>query len=298
MHQGSLLDLNSGAAAGEEISVSAMTKWLESLLPKLLRFGRLLLIAVIVLVVGRKLIRWLVKIIGAALERHDVDEGVRRFLMAVLNVIFHFILILMTAGILGWETSSLVALVGSTGLTLGLALQGSLSNFAGGVLILIMKPFRLGDYIIANGTAAGNEGTVAAIDLFYTRLLTIDNRMVVIPNGILSNSSIVNVTNESIRRLDLLISVEYSQDIKKVKDILYRLAMESQLVLKEEHEISVFVNSFEASAITMGLRVWVVTEDYWRLRWDLLEKIKETFDQEGIQIPFDQLDINIKNSTN
>lgn len=267
--------------------------WFKSLGPKLLSLGKLLLIALLILLVGRKLIKWLGRLLERSFERANMEPAVAKFLITVVHVLLNILLFVLIAGILGLETSSLVALVGSAGLTVGLALQGSLSNFAGGVLILLTRPFRLGDYIIA-GT---NEGTVTAVDIFYTRLLTIDNRLVVIPNGTLSNSSIINVTCEPVRRLDLFIPVDYSENIKKAKDILSRLAYGDERVLKDR-DIDIFVNSFEASSVTLGVRMWVEKENYWLLKWDMLERIKETFDQEKIAIPFDQLDINIRNSNN
>lgn len=263
--------------------------WLDKILASLLRFGKLFLIAIVIILVGRKLIKSLVGLLHRSLNRSNLDEGVTKFLVSAVSISLNIILMIIAANVIGLETSSLVALVGSAGLTLGLALQGSLSNFAGGVLILVMKPFRIGDYIIV-GT---NEGTVSNIDIFYTKLLTVDNRLIVIPNGTLSNSSIVNVTNEPIRRLDLAISVDYSENIKKVKDILWKIGNENEMVLKEEYNIDVFVGSFDPSAISIGLRVWVAKENYWILKWELLEKIKEIFDEEGVQIPYDQLDVNV-----
>ncbi|HEX3021718.1 MAG TPA: mechanosensitive ion channel domain-containing protein, partial [Lachnospiraceae bacterium] len=169
-----------------------------------------------------------------------------------------------------------------------LALQGSLSNFAGGVLILLMKPFRVGDYIIT----ATNEGTVTSLDIIYTRLLTADNRLVVIPNGALSNSSIINVTHEPIRRLDISVLIDYSENIKKVKDILESLAKSHELVL-QDREINVFVNSFDPSAINIGIRMWVERDNYWILKWDMLEKIRDEFENNQVTTPFDQVNVNI-----
>lgn len=277
----------------EEINLKEIPAWLDKVIASFLRFGRLLLIAVIIIFIGRKLIKWLVRLLHKSLDRSNLDEGVTKFLVSAVSISLNIILMIIAANVLGLETSSLVALVGSAGLTLGLALQGSLSNFAGGVLILVMKPFRIGDYIIVGS----NEGTVSNIDIFYTKLLTVDNRLIVIPNGSLSNSNIINVTNEPIRRLDLAISVDYSENIKKVKDILWRLGTENEMVLKDEYNVDVFVGSFDPSAISIGLRVWVEKENYWVLKWELLEKIKETFDAEGVQIPYDQLDVNITNKS-
>jgi small conductance mechanosensitive channel len=182
-----------------------------------------------------------------------------------------------------------MAVLGSAGLTVGLALQGSLSNFAGGVLILFMKPFQVGDYII---TGAKEEGTVMGIDIFYTHLLTPDNKRIVIPNGGLSNSSITNVTREPVRRLDILVSVDYSEDILKVKEILSKL-VEKEDMVEKDRPVDIYVSSFDTSAISIGLRVWTATECYWQLKWKLLEEIKAAFEENKIVIPFNQLDVNM-----
>ena len=251
--------------------------------------GYKLIIAFIFFIIGKKLIKWVKKIINRSFERSSMDEGVHKFLISLIGISLNVLLIVAAISILGVQTTSLAAVIGSAGLTVGLALQGSLSNFAGGVLILIMKPFRMGDYIIANGV----EGTVTSIDIIYTRLLTIDNRKVVIPNGGLANSNIVNVTNEEVRRLDLLIPVSYNCDIKQVKQILNNIVEKHELVLKEQ-PITIYVDSFMDSSISIGVRMWTEKENYWKLKWDLLEIIKETFDKKHISIPFNQLDVNIK----
>lgn len=276
-----------------EATPKEVAEWVTKLANQFLGFLKLLAIAVVVIVLGRKLIKWLTKIVHRSLDKSNLDEGVTKFLISAMGISLNVILVIIAASIVGLETGSLVALVGSAGLALGLALQGSLSNFAGGILILIMKPFRMGDYIIASG----NEGNVTTMDIFYTKLTTPDNRIIVIPNGTLSNSNIVNVTSEPVRRLDLTISIDYSENIKKVKDILLQLANQNDMVLKEEYESSVFVGSFDPSAISIGLRVWVATDNYWALKWELLERIKETFDKEGVQIPFDQLDVNLNSKS-
>lgn len=272
----------------ENIEVNQFLEYLKKQVPLLADFGKKVLIAIVIYFLGKKLIRLLLKLLKHTFEKSKMEPSVESFLMAVSKVVLNVILVIIVVTIIGFPASSLVALVGSAGLTLGLALQGSLSNFAGGVLILLMKPFRLGDYIISDG----NEGTVSGIDIFYTRLLTVDNRLVVIPNGTLSNSSITNVTNEPIRRLDLMVSIDYSENIKKVKDILEELIKKQELVL-EDKENTVFVNSFDPSAIKIGLRAWVNTTDYWALKFLLMEQIKEAFDEHDITIPYEQLDVNI-----
>lgn len=267
---------------------------LETVLGKLteaaMELGKVLLVAILIYIVGKKLIKWILQFTKKCLDRTSVDEGVSKFVLSLLRAVLYGILFISVVGELGIPTSSFIALIGSAGVTVGLALQGSLSNFAGGILILLLKPFRVGDYIIVDGF----EGTVTGIDIFYTKLLTGDNRFVVLPNGNLSNTKLINVTNEPVRRLDLYIDVEYSADLRKVKEVLYGIASRNEMVLQEEeYEVTVFVNSFEASSIQMGYRVWVKTEDYFKAKWALLEEVKETFDEENLSIPFNQLDVNL-----
>lgn len=264
----------------------------EFILERGLSIVTMLLFAILIYVVGKKIKKILTNIIKRALERSSMEASVTHFLVKMCDVLFNLILIIIVVDFLGIDTTSLVAVVGSAGLAAGLTLQGSLANFAGGVLILIMKPFKLGDYIITSGV----EGTVTGIDIFYTRLTTIDNRSVVIPNGSLSSTNIENVTALPYRRIDLLVPVEYSANLKEIKGILMKIAMDNENVLKDtqEHMPMVFVNEFEASDISMGFRCWVVTENYWTTKWDLQETVKEEFDKNNISIPFNQLDVNIK----
>ena len=184
----------------QAVKPSALKGYLEDMLPYLASFAIRVLIAAIIYFIGKKIIKWVRKVLGRALERSGVDKGVRQFLDSATKITLYFILAIAVINQLGVETTSVVAVLGSAGLTLGLALQGSLSNFAGGVLILLFKPFKVGDYIIED--THKNEGTVAEIMIFYTKLLTADNRIVVIPNGILANSSLTNVTHQKKRRVD------------------------------------------------------------------------------------------------
>ncbi len=264
--------------------------YVKSHIPGAITYILMVIVALIIFFVGKKIIKLLIKLIKKSFARTNLDEGVNRFLVSVINIMLHIILVIIIAGFLGLETTSLAALVGSAGLAIGLSLQGSLANFAGGVLILILKPFVLGDYIAAEGA----EGTVTHIDIFYTRLLTIDNRLVVIPNGKLSNAVITNVTNEPVRRVELNIGIEYKEDIDKVKDILNKLAKDDDMVLYDRG-VDIYVDSFGASAVMIGFRVWTKQEDYWQVKWNMQENIKKEFDRCGISIPFDQLDINIRN---
>lgn len=245
-------------------------------------------LALIIFFIGRKLIRVTLRVVNRACERGKMEISVARFLSSVINVLLYVLLLTVIAGILGIQTTSFVALLGSLGLTIGLALQGSLSNFAGGVLILVLHPFRIGDYIIANG----NEGTVTAIDIFYTKILTIDNKMIVLPNGTLANTDITNVTNEEFRRLDLVIPIGYSDDIKSVKEELYRIVVRNDKIM-QERPIDLFVANFGDDAVEITLRAWVKTEEFLMTKGELLESIKYMFDEKGFTIPFHQLDVNV-----
>ena len=192
---------------------------------------------------------------------------------------------------LGVATTSMVAVLGSVGLALGLALQGSLSNFAGGVLILWFKPFKVGDYIIED--THKNEGTVTEIQIFYTKLLTTDNRTVVIPNGTLANSSLTDVTHQDRRRIDLYVGISYDADIKKAKEILKEIISKEPDRIEAEESV-VFVDSLEDSNVRLGLRFWVPTTNYWNARWRVTEEMKVMFDENQIEIPYNQLTVSLK----
>lgn len=253
-----------------------------------------LVIAIVVCIILKKLIQVLLKFLSNLFEKSRMEEGLSKFLVSLTKSVcyvglFFVFVVILNGGKFGGVTAAVTAIIGSAGLTIGLALQGSLQNFSGGVLILLLKPFKLGDYIIAHGF----EGTVETIDIFYTKLLTIDNRMVVLPNGALSNTNITNVTREEVRRLDLNVGIEYSESVGRVKEILTRIVESKEAVLKDR-DFSVYISDFEASSINMGIRMWCKTEDYWALKCDMLESIKNAFDENGIVIPFNQLDINVK----
>lgn len=269
-------------------NVAYWLNYAKSRIPGVITYILMVIVALVIFFIGKKIIKLLIKIIKKSFNRTNLDEGVSRFLASVINIILHILLIILIAGFLGLETTSLAALVGSAGLAIGLSLQGSLANFAGGVLILILKPFTLNDYIVAEGV----EGTVTHIDIFYTRILTVDNKLVVIPNGKLSNAVITNVTNEPVRMIEFSIGIRYEEDIDRVRDILKKLADDNSMVLNDR-KADIFVDSFGASAVMIGFRIWVEKENYWRVKWDMQENIKKEFDKCGISIPFDQLDVNI-----
>ncbi len=244
--------------------------------------------ALIVWVIGKKILKALLKVLGKALDRSRLDDGVTKFMLSLSRFAGNVVLVIMIIDILGFDTTSFIAVLGSAGIALGMSLQGSLANVAGGILILLFKPFAVGDYIVAGGY----EGSVTTIDLLYTKLITIDNKMVTIPNGTLSNSSIVNVASQPQRRLDIQIGIGYSSDLKLAKRLLLD-AMNKQAGVLTDKDIMVVVKSLDDSCVTLETRCWVMTSDYWNVRFALLEGYKETFDDNGIEIPFNQMDVHI-----
>lgn len=263
--------------------------YFESLVPDLFNFALQVIIAIVVYVVGAKIIKMTVKIVRKALERRNTDIGVIQFLSAVIRYSMYFILFMMILNLFGIATTSAVAVLGSCGVAVGLALQGSLANFAGGVLILLLKPFVVGDYIIEGS----NEGTVYEISIFYTKLKTVDNKVIVIPNGNLSNSSLINVSHMDNRRVDVAVGIAYEADIRTAKDILYKVAEEDPARLPGE-DIVVAVDNLGASSVDMTVRIWVKSEDYWPTKWRLTENIKYALDENNISIPYQQIDVQIK----
>ncbi len=244
--------------------------------------------ALIVWIIGKKILKALLKVLGKALDRSRLDEGVTKFMLSLSRFAGNVVLVIMIIDILGFDTTSFIAVLGSAGIALGMSLQGSLANVAGGILILLFKPFAVGDYIVAGGY----EGNVTTIELLYTKLITIDNKMVTIPNGTLSNSSIVNVASQPQRRLDIQIGIGYSSDLKLAKRLLLD-AMNKQAGVLTDKDIMVVVKSLDDSCVTLETRCWVMTSDYWNVRFALLEGYKETFDDNGIEIPFNQMDVHI-----
>ena len=265
-----------------------MPDTVKNWLPALSGFAMDLLAAVLILIIGFKVVGAVRRMAERSFARMEMELSLRKFLLSLIQVGLYAVLIFMAAERIGIQSSSIIALLGSAGVTLGLALQGSLSNFAGGVLILLVRPFKVGDYIVSQY----GEGTVAVIGLVYTTLNTTDNKTVVIPNGSLSNSPITNATAEKFRRLDLTVGIGYQADLKKAKDILLDIYTSHPKVLKD-HPIQVFVDQLADSAVIIGGRGWTATDDYWPTRWDITEEIKLRLDEAGIEIPFNQMDVHV-----
>lgn len=275
----------------EHLDEGVLKSWLETVLPSVLSFFWSVILALLVAYLGGKIIKALRKGLQKSLERKDAEEGVKQFVDQVFKVFLWIVVIIIILGLFGFTASSLAAAVASLGVTAGLALQGSLSNFAGGVLILMLHPFRVGDYIIEDNHK--NEGTVIEISIFYTKLRTVDNKIIVVPNGTLANNSLTNATKSDRRQMDLVIPIGYDADIKRAKEILHQLVTAETRRLEEE-SVNVFVKELNGSSVDLGVRFWVPTEVYWPVRWDMLENIKLTFDAEGISIPFTQMDVHVK----
>lgn len=275
----------------ENLDPGVIQEFLEGLVPEILAFALQVILAVVVYLIGRKLIRFLKKLLRKTLEKGGVEEGVMTFLVSLANITMTFILVLTIGTMFGITTASVVAVIGSAGLTAGFALQGSLANFAGGVLILLLKPFRVGDYIIEDTNK--NEGKVDEITIFYTRLLTVDNKVVVVPNGTLANSSLTNVTHQDERLVQIKVGISYNADIKAAKKVLQQV-LEAETERIETEDIKVFVDELADSAVIMGCRIWVNVDAYWDAKWRLNENIKLALDAANIEIPFQQLDVTIR----
>ncbi len=286
--------------AGEQIAVTQVTdaaaasvshwdKILDTVIDYALKFGKNVLIAIIVYFIASKLIKWILKLTTKALNKGKLEPIVVKFIYSIIKVGLYVLLFIAIVSILGIPTTTFVTLFGTVTLSVGLALQGSLANFAGGVLILIFKPFNVGDYIVA----CGDEGTVVGIDVFYTKLATVDNKMIVIPNGTLANSSVKNVSAMDKRRVDIQVGISYEADIAAAKSVLMGIIEKDGNILKDK-PINVFVASLDASQVTLETRVWVSSEKYWDTKWALTEQYKLALDAAGIEIPFNQLSVTIK----
>ena len=271
--------------------VNQLTQYVQDSIPGLITFGLKVLAALVAFFIGRLVIRWIRKIVRRSFERSGADKGVEQFVDSLLKYGLYALLVFSLISSLGFDTTSVAAVLASGGVAIGLALQGSLSNFAGGVLILLLKPFVVGDYIIEDTN--GKEGTVKEIQIFYTKLSTIDNKTIVIPNGMLTNNSITNATAKDERQLDLRVGISYDADIRQAKSVIENLLIKDECIIKNE-QINVFVHELADSAVVLGIRAWVENEEYWTTRWRLLEEIKLLLDENGIEIPYPQMTVHMQ----
>jgi small conductance mechanosensitive channel len=260
--------------------------YLSKAIELVMEYGPKLILAIVVLIIGMWIIKGIKKLITKAMDKGKVDVSLQRFLISLIIITFKVLLLISVASMVGIATTSFVAILGAATFAVGLALQGSLSNFAGGVLILLLKPFKVGDVIEAQGFV----GKVDAIQIFNTTVKTFDNKMIYIPNGSLSNGNITNYSQEPIRRVDMTFGIGYGDDIKKAKDVLAKIVAADSRILKDPAPL-IAVSNLGDSSVDFAVKVWCDTAEYWNVFFSMQENVKITFDKEGISIPFPQTDV-------
>ena len=284
------------AAVAEKIATTPTNELIGELMDKALAFGLKLLAAFVIYFIGAWLIRKVKAIIARVFEKKGTDPGIASFTQSIVSIALTIMLIITTVGTLGIDTTSLAALLAGGGMAIGMALNGTVQNFAGGIMLLIFRPFKAGDFI----EAQGYSGTVREVTITSTKLSTVDNRVIVIPNGILSNGTINNYSHMQMRRLDLTVDVEYGSESEHVKNLLYSLIMSDTRTLTASSgapaDPFVALASLRDSSIQFVARIWVKSEDYWGLNFDLIEKIYNELPKNGIQFPYPKLDVNILNN--
>ena len=284
------------AAVAEKIATTPTNELIGELMDKALTFGLKLLAAFVIYCIGAWLIRKVKAILARMFERKGTDPGIASFTQSIVSIALTIMLIITTVGTLGIDTTSLAALLAGGGMAIGMALNGTVQNFAGGIMLLIFRPFKAGDFI----EAQGYSGTVREVTITSTKLSTVDNRVIVIPNGILSNGTINNYSHMQMRRLDLTVDVEYGSESEHVKNLLYSLIMSDTRTLTASSgapaDPFVALASLRDSSIQFVARIWVKSEDYWGLNFDLIEKIYNELPKNGIQFPYPKLDVNILNN--
>ena len=255
----------------------------------ILTYGPKVVLAILTLIIGFWIIGWAGKAIGRLMKKRKVDPTLQPFLRRIATVSLKVMLLISVAGMVGIEVTSFIAVLGAAGLAIGLALQGSLANFAGGVLILLFKPYTIGDYI----TAQGEGGTVNKIDIFHTTLKTPDNRTVIIPNGPLANGNITNYSTEPTRKLEWEFGISYDDDLKKAKKAIEGLLKKEKRILHDQG-LQIVISGLGDNSVNITARAWVKKEDYWDVNFDIREKAKLTFDKQGISFPFPQMDVHLQ----
>lgn len=271
-----------------DVNVDRLSHYIDVLGDMGLQFGSKLLMAIIVFMIGQWLIRKVMNMLDKAMSKKKVEITLRQFLHSIFKITFRAIQIIIFASMIGVETASLIAMLGAAGLAVGLALQGSLANFAGGILILFFRPFKAGDYIESQGF----QGEVVEIQIFNTILLTIDNQKVIIPNSLLSNGIVKNVFCEENRRVDMIFGISYGDDIRKAKDVILQVLKADKRTL-EKPAIDIWVGEHGASSINLYARPWVNSDEYWEYYFTIMEEVKLAFDREDITIPFPQRDVHL-----
>lgn len=269
----------------EQVDIGFLKRMLDSIV----HFLPTIAFAVVVLIVGVLLSKLCLKMMSKGLAKSKIDKTAHSFLKSLVRVVLYTVVLVIVLSILKVPTSSIVAIIGASGLAIGLALQSSISNLAGGFIILFSKPFKVGDYIMAGSV----EGNVQAISILYTRLLTLDNKAIYIPNGQVSNMTLINFTDEEIRRLDVRYSIAYENDFRQAEKIISDIVSKNNKSILTPEPI-IRLAEHGASSLDIDCKVWVKAKDYWNLKYDLNEDVKTAFDENGISIPYNQLDVMIK----
>ena len=271
-------------------------KW-ETFVDTIIEFcttsGVKLIAAILIIAVGFRVVRFISNTFKKSKLYERLDAIIRSFMLSAIGILLKLLLVITAAATLGVPMTSMIAIIGSAGLAVGLALQGSLSNIAGGFIIMIFKPFFVGDYI----SVGKYEGVVHSISIFYTKIYTLDNKKIMIPNSVISNESLTDYTALPTRRVDLKFSAAYSSDIDEVKRLLQRVAQRHELVLKEPPPL-IRLAEHDSSSLNFVLKVWCKTDDYWTVYYDIIENVKKEFDINGIEIPFPQLDVHMSEPRN
>ncbi len=279
--------------AGKEVIEAAKSGQVDQLIDQVtamgLQAGKSLLLAVVVAVVGRYAIKFINKVVARMLERHNVEPTVQSFMKSFVNILLVTLLIITVVGTLGVNTTSLAALLASAGLAVGMALSGNLQNLAGGLILLFFKPFKVGDFIEAQGVS----GIVKAIQTFHTVLTTMDNKELFIPNGPLSSGNVTNYTKNALRRVDFTVSVEYGTDVQKVKEVTLELLKADERIMQEPAPF-IALKELASSSVDFTVRVWTKATDYWDVFFETNERIYAEFNKQGIKFPFPQLQIHQK----
>lgn len=272
----------------KELAPERLTQYMDTAVEMVMAYGPKLLLAILVLIIGLWIVNRIVRVMNKGMERADTEPTLAKFLQSLVSIGLKALVLISVASMVGIETTSFIAILGAAGLAVGLALQGTLANFAGGVLILLFRPYKVGDYIDAQGV----NGTVASIQIFNTVITTPDNKTIIVPNGSISNGIITNFSTEPTRRVDFVFGIGYGDDMKKAKDIIARLVAADARSLKDP-EPQIVVSNLGESSVDITVRVWVNAADYWGLKFDLTEAVKAAFDAEGVSIPFPQRDLHV-----
>ena len=278
------------AAVAQKIATTPTNELISEFIDKAVAFGLKVLAALLIYTLGVWIIRKVKKIIKGIFDRKKTDAAIASFAMSITSIALTVILIIITVGTLGIDTTSIAALLAGGGMAIGMALNGTVQNFAGGIMILIFKPFKSGDFIETQGFS----GTVSEVTITSTKLSTVDNRVIIIPNGVLSNGIINNYSDKPVRRVELTVDVEYGSSSEKVISILNSIIQDDTRILKEPAEPFIRLSALKDSSIQFTIRLWVDADDYWGVHFDTIEKIYNELPKNGINFPFPQLDVNIK----